>query len=192
MALMNDEPHDLPGAVEGAASNDLPCELHADRLLRLIHWTSAASRHLRRRLAAIAHSFDLNDSELLVVWLCSGSGRVQVDLAGAIGVSPAQMSGMAERLRARGLVAMQRPAMDRRRQVWRTSAAGKTMLSQAAVHLCDLADSLNGSLSGDQQQAAQTLCERLAEAVSTSSGPSPGKARAANQHDEQRVSKEAA
>ena len=47
-------------------------------------------------------SFDLSDSELLVVWLCSGGGRIQVELAAAIGISPAQMSGMVERLRLAG------------------------------------------------------------------------------------------
>ena len=76
---------------------------HADRLLRLVHWTSTASRHLRKRLAELAKPFELTDTELLVIWLCSGGGRVQVDLAGAIGISPAQMSGMVERLRSRGL-----------------------------------------------------------------------------------------
>src|SRR5438046_438744 len=93
----------------------------ADRLLHLVHWTSAASRHLRKRLSDIASNLDLTDSELLVVWLCSGAGRVQIDLAAAIGTSPAQMSGMVERLRARGLVAMHRLAADRRRQVCRTT-----------------------------------------------------------------------
>jgi DNA-binding MarR family transcriptional regulator len=192
MALMNDESHNLSAPLEHADPHLPPSDSHADRLLRLIHWTSAASRQLRRRLAAIANAFDLSDTELLVVWLCSGSGRVQVDLAGAIGVSPAQMSGMVERLRARGLVAMQRQAMDRRRQVWRTSAAGQTLLSHAAAHLKELAVSLSGSLSGDEQHTVQTLCERLAEAVATVSAPPPSKTRSAIHHDEQRVSKEAA
>ena len=95
-------------AAEPGGSKLPPSDSQADRLLRLVHWTSAASRHLRRRLAEVAEAFDLSDTELLVVWLCSGGGRVQVDLAGAIGISPAQMSGMVERLRSRGLVAMHR------------------------------------------------------------------------------------
>jgi DNA-binding MarR family transcriptional regulator len=142
-----------------------PSDSQADRLLRLVHWTSAASRHLRRRLAEVAESIDLSDSELLVVWLCNGGGRIQVELAGALGISPAQMSGLVERLRSRGLVAMHRQAMDRRRQVCRTTPAGQELLSGTAEHLNELAASVGAGLSSDEQQVAQTLCERLSEAV---------------------------
>lgn len=149
-----------------AASRTLPLsDSQADRILRLVHWTSTASRHLRRRLADVAAVLDLSDTELLVVWLCSGVGRIQIDLAASIGISPAQMSGMVERLRRRGLVAMHRLARDRRRQVCRTSSAGQALLAQAAQHLDELATCVGHGLTSDEQQAAQTLCERLAETV---------------------------
>src|SRR5207249_714773 len=131
-----------------------PGDSQADGLLRLVHWTGAASRHLRKRLAEFAQPFELSDTELLVVWLCSGGGRIQVDLAGAIGISPAQMSGMVERLRSRGLVGMHRLARDRRRQVWRTTTAGQTLLAEAAGHLNELAICIRGGLSEDEQRAA--------------------------------------
>src|SRR5215510_7765987 len=144
-----------------------PSDSHADRLLRLVHWTSNASRHLRKRLAELAKPFELSDTELLLVWLCSGGGRIQVELAGAIGISPAQMSGMVERLRSRGLVAMHRLAMDRRRQVWRTTAAGQALLAEAACHLNELAVGISHGLSTEEQSAAEGLCERLAEVAGT-------------------------
>jgi DNA-binding MarR family transcriptional regulator len=151
---------------KGTCSEALPVsDSHADRLLRLVHWTSTASRHLRKRLAELAKPFDLSDTELLVVWLCSGGGRIQVELAGAIGISPAQMSGMVERLRSRGLVAMHRLAMDRRRQVWRTTAGGQTLLADAAVQLNELAAGISLGLNAEEQNAAERLCERLAEAA---------------------------
>src|SRR5438874_3544494 len=137
-----------------------PTDSHADRLLRLVHWTSTASRHLRKRLAELAKPFALSDTELLVIWLCSGGGRIQVELAAAIGISPAQMSGMVERLRSRGLVAMHRLAMDRRRQVWRTTAAGQALLAEAAGHLNELATGISRGLSVEEQSAAEGLCER--------------------------------
>jgi DNA-binding MarR family transcriptional regulator len=150
MALMNDGPN-------------APGDTQADRLLRLVHWTGAASRHLRRRLAEVAAGFDLSDSELLVVWLCNGGGRVQIELAGLIGISPAQMSGMVERLRARDLVAMHRLAMDRRRQVWRMTTAGQALLSQAARRLEEQTIELAGDLSHRELDAMQVLCERLTQ-----------------------------
>jgi DNA-binding MarR family transcriptional regulator len=150
----------------------------AENLLRLVHWTSAAGRQLRRRLADAAAAFDLSDTEVLVVWLCSGSGRVQVDLAGAIGVSPAQMSGLAERLRSRGLVAMHRPALDRRRQVWLTTASGRNLLARLSDHLDEITAEVSAVITPQQQLTAQSLCERLAEATGEAARRPVGKSTA--------------
>jgi DNA-binding MarR family transcriptional regulator len=169
-----------------------PGDVPAERLLRLVHWTSAASRQLRRRLAEVAQRFDLSDAELLVVWLCHGNGHVQVELASAIGISPAQMSGLAERLRARGLVGMHRLAMDRRRQVWRTSPTGEALLREVAGHLDELAAVVGGAISPAEQQATETLCERLVEAVGHGGRRSIAGSARTNEQDEQRASKEAA
>jgi len=139
----------------------------AERLLRLIHWSGAASRQLRRQLAESAGGCGLTENELLVVWLCREGGRVQVDLATAIGVSPAQMSGVVERLGARGLVAMHRPTIDRRRQVWQTSPDGQLLLDSIAPRLELLASALEASLTLGEQETAASLCQQLAEGVSS-------------------------
>jgi DNA-binding MarR family transcriptional regulator len=190
MVSMTNEP-DYPPNGEAAGGKLPPSDSQADRLLRLVHWTSTASRHLRRQLAEVARTLGLSDTELLVVWLCSGGGRVQVDLAGAIGISPAQMSGMVERLRSRGLVAMHRLAMDRRRQMWRTSATGQALLAKAAGHLNELSVSIVGGLGDNEQETAQALCERLTETLATIARQ-PASKTMADHHDEQRASKEAA
>lgn len=145
------------------APGDLPSGLPpAEQLLWLIHWLSAAGRQLRRKLADVAAESDLSDSELLVVWLCGGEGRVQVELAAAVGVSPAQMSGLVERLGQRGLVAMNRPARDRRRQVWKTAPAGRELLASLAAPLQSFAASLECRLATHEQRLLQELCEQLA------------------------------
>jgi DNA-binding MarR family transcriptional regulator len=162
------------------AGSELPgYDSQAERLLSLVHWTSAASRQLRRRLAAVAAGFELSDNELMVLWLSIGGGRVQVELAGAIGISPAQMSGLVERLRSRGLVAMHRLARDRRRQLWRTTPEGQNLLADAANDLNEIASSIGRDLSEQEQQSAESLCHRLSEAASA-------------EHDRQCMSKEAA
>jgi len=154
-----------------------------DQLLSLIHGVSTASRQLRRKLAEVAATCDLSDSELLVVWLCRGEGRVQVELAAAVGVSPAQMSGLAERLGKRQLVALNRPARDRRRQVCRTTAAGEALLAKAAAPLVGLAATLADRLAPHEHLQLQSLCQRLTAAT----GESPREL-----HDEQPVCQEAA
>jgi DNA-binding MarR family transcriptional regulator len=146
-----------------------PGDAPPERVLRLAHWTNTASRHLRRRMAEVTAALDLSDTELIVVWLCSGGGRVQIELAAATGISPAQMSGLVERLRARGLVAMHRLARDRRRQIWRVTAVGQSLLVTAAKQLNDLAACLAEHLSEAEQVATQSLCQRLAEAAANGS-----------------------
>jgi DNA-binding MarR family transcriptional regulator len=159
-------------------SPDLP---EADALLRLVHWTSHASRQLRRRLTDVAGCFDLSDTELLVLWVCTGGGYAQIDLAGEIGVSPAQTSGMVERLHSRGLIAMRRQAADRRRQVCETTAAGLEVLDRAAVELKVLSRSIGVDLDAQERQLAEALCQRLTAVLKES-----------QQQDKQRTSKEAA
>src|SRR5262245_11571676 len=84
---------------EGHASQDASCAAPLDAtLLVLIHRVSSAGRALRRLLAVQAVAIGLSDAELLVVWLCTSRGMIQGDLATAIGVSPALMSGTVERL----------------------------------------------------------------------------------------------
>lgn len=157
----------------------------AERFLALVHYSSAAGRHLRRQLAEVAAAAGLSDGELLVVWLCRGGGRVQVELAAAIGVSPAQMSGMVERLRSRGLVDMHRPSRDRRRQVWCTSQAGFALLDGLAPRLEALAAGIDVSMPPTDQHAMVALCSRVAEGIHA---PRPQ----AEPHDPQHGSKEAA
>ncbi len=139
-----------------------------DRLLRLVERTSSAGRALRRLLADQAAAVQLSDAELLVVWLCGESashGMVQGDLALAIGVSPALMSGLVQRLLERGLIEMQRSTVDRRRQVWRSTASGRGLLAELRPVLGHLAQQLDRQVSPNDQLAAQGLCERLSTAA---------------------------
>ena len=146
-------------------SNPIPAT--TDRLLDLVHWSSTASRQLRRCLGLLAQSVSLTDCELLTIWLClrSESGLVQGELAAAIGVSPAQMSGIAERLRQRGLIEMHRQTLDRRRQVWRGTPQAQQVLNALAAPLEALAGGIDSGVSPADQQTAQMLCERLASAL---------------------------
>jgi DNA-binding MarR family transcriptional regulator len=143
----------------------------ADRLVRLVYWTSSAGRQLRRSLSGLARQAGLSDCELLAVWLCLGEegGMVQGALAAAVGVSPAQMSGIVERLRQRGLIEMHRNSLDRRRQVWRGTPAAKQLMDSLAGPLADLALRIEASVPAADQQAAQALTERLASAMESHS-----------------------
>jgi DNA-binding MarR family transcriptional regulator len=143
------------------------------RLLALVHRTSAAGRALRRLLAEEAQAAGLSDAELLVVWLCDDQGPglatselAQVELALAVGVSPAQMSGTVERLRQRGLLETHRATVDRRRQVWRTTAEGRAALASIQPGITRIAARIDELIAPAEQRTLCAACERLAEAAS--------------------------
>jgi DNA-binding MarR family transcriptional regulator len=130
-------------------------------LLLLIHRVSSAGRALRRLLADQATAVGLSDAEVLVVWLCTARGMVQGDLATAIGVSPALMSGTVERLRQQGLIEMHRVPVDRRRQVWRATERGQHLLGALRPILTALAEQIDARLPAAELALARDLCERL-------------------------------
>lgn len=143
-----------------------PLPANDGELLRLVQRASSAGRTLRRLLADHAASANLSDAELLMIWLCGDvHGMVQGELATAIGVSPALMSGMVERLRQRSLLEMQRSLVDRRRQVWRTTEAGRQVLADLRPVLLRLAGQLAERFSPVDQQTLECLCERLLTAT---------------------------
>ena len=136
------------------------------RFLHLAQRASNAARALRRLLADVASPHDLTDAELLVIWLCADQqGVVQGELAEAIGVSPAQMSGVADGLKRRGLLDMQRSTVDRRRQVWHPTGEGHRMLAAICPRLRELAAKLDDQLPPAEQQKADELLSRLSTAA---------------------------
>src|SRR5690606_11008286 len=59
----------------------------------------------------------------------------QLELAGRLGISPAQISNLVELLSRMGLIRGARPASDRRRQVWRLTPQGGETLTQSLESL---------------------------------------------------------
>ena len=139
----------------------------ADRLLNFVLAAGAAGRRLRALLEERVRRFDLSEAECLILWLCATqahhAGSSQQDLAGAVGVSPAQMSSLVERLRKRGLMEMTRSPIDRRRQVWRLLAQGEELLDQIRTSLGAVAEEIDGLITPQEQQAAQLMLARLSE-----------------------------
>jgi DNA-binding MarR family transcriptional regulator len=105
----------------------------ADVMLELLLEIGACQRRLRAQLDEGLRAGALGYTELLVLWLCGRepeSGRLQKDLAIEAGVSAAQMSGVVEGLRQRGLLVGVRGLQDRRQQYWHLSAEGRRLLDE--------------------------------------------------------------
>jgi DNA-binding MarR family transcriptional regulator len=80
-------------------------------------------------------------------------------------VSPAQLSGLVERLGERGWLAGRRPLHDRRRQYWQTTPVGAALLAQVVADLAGRSTQLAEALSEAERGALQSELERLATAV---------------------------
>ena len=139
-------------------------EQRAGRLVRLAQAATACGRQLRRALQGQTRELGLSDTDLMVLWscgCCADRGVAQNHLVEEIGLSPAQTSGLLDRLKQRGLVASRRPAQDRRRQFWRLEPSGRELLCEALVRIAAAANGVLRPLS----TADQALLENLLSTV---------------------------
>ncbi len=135
----------------------------ARALLGLVQQMAVTGRQFRRALTRQLDGLGLNDTELLLLWACDGAGSAgiaQNRLAEAVGLSPAQVSGLVDKMGNRGLIATCAGDGDRRRRMWQLTSAGRRTVEQvverlgpaaAAIHshgrptrLTDLTDRLAG------------------------------------------------
>ena len=111
---------------------------------------SAINRQLR--------PLQLTESEYLVLWLCheaKGEPIVQGHTVAVIGLSPAQLSGLTDRLGKRGILNVDRCDTDRRRQLLSLTPTGHEIFQQAQQLLGPLNQQLCVELS--QEEVAQFL-----------------------------------
>jgi len=134
----------------------------------LIQHAYLAGRQLRRILGQATARFHLCDSEFLVLWTCqqaTPAGVPQGDLTGLLCLSPAQLSSLVYDLRDRGLVQVERPAEDRRRQLLRTTDAGNQLITQIDSELSIIAVPMDRQFTLEQRRATSSLLERLIRAT---------------------------
>lgn len=120
--------------------------------IEVIHTLSLCGRQLRRVLAEATAGCSLSDTEFFLLWVCDEGpehGVGQHDMAHALGVSGAQMSGMVYDLRDRGLLVLDRPVWDRRRQLLRITTSGRSVLDQTLQALAPLARQLECGIPND-------------------------------------------
>lgn len=105
----------------------------AAQWLRLVEAMAFCGRQLRRTLGEVAAPAGLSDTECLILWACCEAppeGQGQHELVTLLGVSPAQLSGLVERLSSQGWIVARRPAHDRRRQYWKLTPQGQALVTE--------------------------------------------------------------
>ena len=136
----------------------------ADRLLALLSALDRCQRQLRALLGKYLEPSSLSDTGFFVLWLCdrvADPGVPQQDLVAATDVSSAQMSGLVEQLRRRGLLQAHRGQPDRRQQYWRLTDAGRCLLNQLRTALAGASRPLQDAITGEDEVRLQALLQRL-------------------------------
>ena len=138
------------------------------RWAELAQWLGCCERALREDLARHAVPLDLPHAHFSLLWACRqapSEGLSQSELASLLALSPAHVSGQVEQLRARGWLAGERKAPDRRRQVWQLTAEGNSQLEALLVALMQWAERLEDELAPQGRQSLLSLLRQLALAL---------------------------
>lgn len=128
-----------------SASLEIPAAArHWAEISRLL---TLAYRRLSRLMSDLV---PLTESELMVLWACLDAppdGLAQVALSENLGMSPAQISQLVDRLGEVGLLDSTRSRKDRRRRLWKLTDTGRETLFEAgckmAVRVVEFDDRLN-------------------------------------------------
>ena len=144
--------------------HNVPSVSSGQRWTQLTLSASLCSRQLRRAVSEHTQRRGVSDTEFLVLWACHQSpdpGVVQNELAALVGLSPAQLSGVVDRLSGRGLMSSTRSVEDRRRQCWQLTAGGQLLLDQLLEGFAAVAAAIDQQFPLDQQQAVEQLLRQL-------------------------------
>lgn len=153
-------------------SDRADCSSHWADLARLL---TLSQRSLQRLISDLGPS----ESEWVLLWVCSeapAEGMPQVAFAESLGISPAQVSALVERLRERGRLESNRCPQDRRRRLWRLTDSGRQSLELASQQLAQRLAELPSPLDRDE---LASIRQRLESLIASLAKPAGRKARAA-------------
>jgi len=159
---------------DGSRSPEHQLQQVIPRWIHVMQVVSLCNRQLRRALADATALCHLSDTEFFLLWACHEGpqhGVGQHDMASVLGVSGAQMSGMVYDLRDRGLILLDRPAWDRRRQLLQITPNGRSLLDQTLSNLAPLARELERAVPDHELATLLALISQMTTVASTRPAP---------------------
>ena len=125
------------------------------------------STALRDELSVRSQRAALTGPQFALLWACENgpAGLSQRELALRLSLSAAHVSGLVEQLGARGLIAGERAAHDRRRQIWRLTDGGRVAVESVVADLEPWGCRLNRLLSAGLREQLETILQKLANAL---------------------------
>lgn len=88
----------------------------------------ADGRRLARLLADVLRQYHMSEAEFRLLWLLRDAEQASLEqsaLVGGLGISPAQVSTLVEKLRLQQILAPVTSEKDRRRKLWQFTASGQ-------------------------------------------------------------------
>lgn len=140
----------------------------ARQCIELAEQISVCGRKLHDELSHLVGQWQLSPPQFSLLWACRytrAEGSSQNELAGAMAVSPAHVSGLVEQLRRKGLLEGRRAAVDRRRQLWRLTPDGRDTLETL---IADCSGRLGDCLVNGQRKALRRLADQLVDLLDKS------------------------
>ena len=150
------------------APSSAPTDSSGVAALELAYEMACCQRLLRAGFIRRLCKWGVSDCDFWALWLCRRSppqGIFQYQLAAAVGVSAAQMSGLVERLRRQGLLAGSRADGDRRRQYWRLTTAGERLLAEIQADIGEWTKGWEIACSPQDRRAILAWLRELSQAV---------------------------
>jgi MarR family transcriptional regulator, organic hydroperoxide resistance regulator len=118
----------------------------------------------RAALPSLAAELDLSPAQCHVLHLIEPGRPVPMgELAGALSCDASNVTGLVDRLEARGLVARQASSVDRRVKVLTLTAAGRRVRAVLIERLTAPPDDRLGRLSAQEQRLLVDLLRRILE-----------------------------
>lgn len=156
---------------------ELPrCAGSIPRWVAVLESLAASARCIRHGLARTLASRNVGESQFSVLWSCQHAQREgisQSELAQQLAISTAHISGLVEQLRRAGWLEGQRDPQDRRRQVWRTTAAGQALCELLLEDITTWLARRGAALADIDHDQLNDLATRLGAALADDAAPAP-------------------
>lgn len=136
--------------------------------IEVLEGVAASTRLVRHELTRALAGHGVGESQFSILWICqraSGEGISQSDIASRLAISTAHVSGLVEQLRRSGWLDGHRDVADRRRQVWRTTAAGEDFVAALVASLAAWLRRAEPGLAQIDAAQLQDLTERLGQTL---------------------------
>lgn len=140
----------------------------AARWIELAERILACGRLVRSPVGRPAGKCRLGEAQFSLLWASLGApsaGLSQSQLAAALSLSPAHVSGLVEQLRQQGLLESRRTPSDRRRQLWRITPAGRNALEAVLADLAQWADRFHNQLGPEVSDELARLLGQLLDVL---------------------------